>query len=38
MPKVRDVLPFTSFTDHHIRIHREEPAGTAPQACPPAGK
>jgi cytochrome c len=24
MPKVENVLPFTSFTDHHIRVHRTE--------------
>jgi hypothetical protein len=26
MPRVENVMPFTSFTDHHIRVHRVERA------------
>jgi tetratricopeptide (TPR) repeat protein len=26
MPRVENVMPFTSFTDHHIRVHRVEGA------------
>ena len=29
MPKVENVLPFTAFTDHHIRVHRPTPPVTA---------
>jgi tetratricopeptide (TPR) repeat protein len=32
MPKVDEIMPFMSFTDHHIRIHHE--AGSAEKAVP----
>jgi hypothetical protein len=30
MPKVDNIMPFMSFTDHHIRVHRPL------EASPPA--
>ncbi len=30
MPKVPSVVPHTTFTDHHIRIHPEAPADSGP--------
>ena len=32
MPKVEDVMPFMSFTDHHIRIHKSESARSPPMS------
>lgn len=35
MPKVKDVVPFTTFTDHHIRVHRDAPAAVASESARP---
>ena len=34
MPKVENVLPFTAFTDHHIRAHRTAAEPDKAEACP----
>ena len=36
MPKVEEIMPFTGFTDHHIRIHKKE--ATAAAEAPRAGR
>lgn len=38
MPSVPEVLPFTAFTDHHVRIHREGPLVEGSSPCPAPGK
>jgi hypothetical protein len=34
MPKSENVVPFTSFTDHHIRVHRPQTDPKTAEACP----